>query len=331
MISQSSPTLYRTVHRLAALLVLPVATALAEPIEKEPTDFIRYSEPENADPKLETAIVTYRRSDGAHIDLMGVVHVGDKEYYRRLNTRLGTDYDGVLYELVGGPMPESGRPATDAAPPEMQLIKALQGMLFRVIDLSSQLENIDYQRENFIHADVTWEEWSKMQNARQESMLALLTRAFQRGDKLGEITNNSNAALGTLITKMLEDFDPILLKKTLAPMLGKAETMVEALEGDKGTAIISDRNTHALKIVDRELAAGRRKLCLFYGAGHMPGFEEGLVERGFTRENTQWETAWLIGKPDPNREKTGLLTHLMRDPDLMRSIFSLLNKAGKTQ
>jgi hypothetical protein len=59
------------------------------------------------------------------------------------------------------------------------------------------------------------------------------------------------------------------------------------------TILVSDRNQAALKVFQKELAKGRKKIGIFYGAAHMPDFEQRLREEfGLRRQSEQWLTAW---------------------------------------
>jgi hypothetical protein len=289
-------------------------------------DFIRFEEATDGTGKLQTATTSYRNEKGQIVDLMGVVHVGDSAYYQRLDEQLA-GYDTVLYELVGGPMPKNGQRG-EAMTGEMETVRSLQKVLFRMIGLSSQLEGINYQRDNFVHADVSWDEWKQLQAERQESMLSLLLRAMEaeKNPEVKQLMGDSSAALTDLMG-MLSDFEPQKFKMLLAPMLGEAEAMLKVMEGEDGSAILSDRNEVALGVMNAELAKGAERTCVFYGAGHMPGMDAALLDQGFQKIGTRWETAWEIGIPDPNRERVGILTHLMQDPDVMKSLISGFGKA----
>jgi hypothetical protein len=66
------------------------------------------------------------------------------------------------------------------------------------------------------------------------------------------------------------------------------------MENGKGSVVISERNKKALEVVDRETAAGRTKLGLFYGAAHLEDMEKRLEARGYQRTGERWLTAWDI-------------------------------------
>src|SRR6056297_2251383 len=79
----------------------------ADPQKAQDSDplYLRVAKTEDNKPQaLQTAIVRYRGKPGTEyadqiVDLVGVVHIGQREYYEQLNKRLGR-YDTVLYELV---------------------------------------------------------------------------------------------------------------------------------------------------------------------------------------------------------------------------------------
>ena len=113
----------------------------------EPTQFIRLQRDEKKQPiALETAIVRYGPAKGEGdltVDLVGAVHIGDKEYYKKLNKQL-QQYDVVLYELVAQPgtvIPKGGRKKDDPLSLVMQVVKM-------VLDLDMQTERIDYTKKN---------------------------------------------------------------------------------------------------------------------------------------------------------------------------------------
>jgi hypothetical protein len=105
---------------LAALSLLPcgLRAETTNPEAKEPetkhTDFVRFQEDKKG-AQLQTAIATYRNSRGVIVDLIGAIHIGDKNYYDVLNAYF-EDYDALLYEMVGDPVEQY----EDEAAPEPQ-------------------------------------------------------------------------------------------------------------------------------------------------------------------------------------------------------------------
>jgi len=117
---------------------------------------------------MDTAIASYEGRNAAGekviVDLIGAVHIGDKKYYKQLNKEFKS-YDAVLYELVA---PKNSRPQRGQAG-AYQPIGAM-------LDLDDQIEWIDYEQENFVHADMSWDEVVSSMEKRNESLLKMYFR-----------------------------------------------------------------------------------------------------------------------------------------------------------
>ncbi len=113
---------------LFLLSLLPSLTLVAEEKEvakAEKPKFVRVVRDDKEKPlTLETAIVTYVPVDPAktdiRVELVGAVHVGEKDYYAALNKEF-EQYDALLYELVareGNTVPKEreGKGAGSAPP-----------------------------------------------------------------------------------------------------------------------------------------------------------------------------------------------------------------------
>ena len=88
------------------------------------------------------------------------------------------------------------------------------------------------------------------------------------------------------------------MKLEIVHTLGRGDDQIAAFAGE--SVIISDRNDRCLQVMNRELAAGRKKLGIFYGAAHFPDMEKRLLELGFKRTDREWLTAWNIPKAVEN-------------------------------
>ena len=91
------------------------------------------------------------------------------------------------------------------------------------------------------------------------------------------------------------------LKFLLGQQMGQMEDMLAGINqtaDGKGSAILSGRNEHAMKVLAEQIEKGRKKLAIFYGAGHMPDFEKRLLEQGFKPVGEEWQTAWDIRRKD---------------------------------
>jgi hypothetical protein len=71
------------------------------------------------------------------------------------------------------------------------------------------------------------------------------------------------------------------------------ETLMEAFNGTDGNTIITERNKRALKVLHQELDAGKKKLAIFYGAGHLSDMHKQMIDE-FNMEpvSIEWLDAW---------------------------------------
>jgi hypothetical protein len=285
----------------APLLAEPPA-AVKKPVGKKPapSKFIRLQRNEKDQPiALETATVRYVPASGEGnlvVDLVGVVHVADAEYYEKLNKQLD-QYDVVLYELVAPPgtrVPKGGKRKTDNP------LALLQQITKTVLQLESQTEQIDYTRKHFVHADLSPAQMAEAIRKRGDDGLTLalsIAADMLRQQNLREMQEQKGAG------KKGEDVDflallsdpegPVKLKRLLAEQLENAASPEGSLGTTVHTILVADRNEAALKVFQKELAKGKKKIAIFYGAAHMPDFEKRLREDfGLRRDSEQWLTAW---------------------------------------
>lgn len=277
-------------HRLASALTLMILTVAAQA-----ENFIRVDE-DDAAARLQTAVTRYEK-DGASVDLIGAVHIADKVYFETLTDRFKT-YDSLLFEMIGGErLAEVGKPAPAEPAPEKKKKEAdLSGlhkvydMVARFLNLTGQLDSIDYTAKNFVHADLTNAEFTAMQKERGESLLGF---AFKAAKDAPEPANQPDAT--KLLAAMLSGKSN-LVKLEIVHTLGAGDDQIAAFAGE--SVIISDRNQRCLEVMNRELAAGHKNLGVFYGAAHFPDMEKRLTEQGFKRTKQEWLTAWDIPKKE---------------------------------
>ena len=82
---------------------LSAAPALSSAVQQADAiqDFIRFERMSGPKAELQTSVTTYRHPDTDQlVSLVGVVHIGDPGYFRRIQQELDA-HDLVLYELVG--------------------------------------------------------------------------------------------------------------------------------------------------------------------------------------------------------------------------------------
>jgi hypothetical protein len=285
------------------LLFFVGAAAMAEPppkksaSDKPASHFMRLARDKSDAPlALETAIVhcapAGKNADpqAPTVDLVAAVHVADADYYRKLNHEF-EGYDAVLYELVA---PESAKTPRPTDPANNHPITLLQNGLKDVLELEFQLKGIDYTRKNMIHADMSPDQFYQSMQDRGESMLSMLARMM--GYALAKQGQAGGEASGWQWMAALFDKDRALaLKRLMADEFVNSEDMMSSIEGPKGSTLISGRNQVALVVLRKEIAGGKKKIAIFYGAGHMPDFLKRLHDDfGLTPVDTRWLAAWNL-------------------------------------
>ncbi len=285
-------------HRVvAAICFFAAAPLLAQaPAEKKtpPTSFLRIQQ--NADKQpvaLETAIIRYVPASGQGnltVDLVSVVHVGEKAYYEKLNKQF-EQYDVLLYELVapaGTVIPKGGKKNNDHP------VAILQQMMKLVLGLEHQTDLIDYTKKNFVHADMSPADMAEAIKKRGDNALTLTLGVMadvMRQQNMA-LLKGGNAGADFDPLSLLTDGDAGLkLKRMMAQQLASMEGA--GLGQTINTILITDRNGAAMKVFQKEMANGKKKIAIFYGAAHMPDFEKRLRDDfGLKRDSVTWLKAW---------------------------------------
>lgn len=277
--------IYRfTFSAVAGLMALLLAPG---PVRADPADYIRHVPAADNSPKaLEVAVAGFEHPDGARVDLVSAIHVADRDYFAELDRRLG-GYEVVLYELVGEPGQVS---APRGATPSM--VGLLQGGMKNALGLAFQLDEIDYARDNMVHADLTPDAFSDSMRERSESIGGMMFRGWAMA--LAEQGAGKSAGQDADFIKVLfADDRQRALKRVLASQLADQVDLLETLSGKDGSTLITVRNQRALQVLAEQLDAGAERIAIFYGAGHMPDFETRLVEEfGMRKTSTEWIEAW---------------------------------------
>lgn len=261
--------------------------AVALPAEAPATEFIRV-ERDEANTRLQTAVTRYSRGN-IEVDLIGAVHIADKEYYEKLNTSFKA-YPVILFEMIGGEGLGKGNALNqEGEKPEGAL--ALLGAAFektqKALDLKGQKDEIDYSAENFVHADLTIEEFNKLNEEREQSIMSFMLK-----QALAKPSGKQPSSAGLLMALLSRN--PNKLKLQLVDTLGEGDTQMANISGDN--VIISDRNLKCLAVMQDQIKAGKTKIGIFYGAAHYPDMEKRLIELGFKQSKQTWLDAWVIPK-----------------------------------
>jgi len=268
--------------------------------EEEAVEHMRFVEEDDGAARLEVVVVKMTGPKGVMVDLVGAVHVADATYFEGLNERF-KGYDAVLYELVGSP--EKGKPlgnravANDA---RLGWIGTLQLKMKEALKLEGQLEAIDYTAANFVHADMGMDEFQKTQETKQETFLGLWLKAMaaQQSTAGSQAAGSDLASVMVLMQILMKRDSADDLKRLIGREFDQVESIMSGLEAGGGTVIIGERNRVALEVMAKEIAAGKKRLAIFYGAGHFPDMQKRLEAMGFQKTGEEWLAAWSMPAPE---------------------------------
>jgi hypothetical protein len=280
---------------LLGLLLAVFVTRPSDAAPKEKADkFIRTTRNDNDQlTALETAIVRFESEvqdqPGLVVDLIGAIHIADKSYYEKLNRRF-KKYDAVLYELVAREEANVPKPGQNAG----GVVGGLQGGMKSLLELEHQLDCIDYSQKNMVHADMSPEEFAETMKRRKESFAGMFFRLLGRA-----LAEQSEDPLGTsdwqLMAAMFAPDRAHQLKLVMAKEFADMEGQIGVFDGPEGSTIITERNGRALEVLSREIEAGKKRIAIFYGAGHLPDFQRRLQgDFQMKRVKTRWLAAWSL-------------------------------------
>ena len=224
----------------------------------------------------------------SQVDLVGAVHIADKSYYDRLNAMF-RKYDAVLYELVAPPgtrIPKGGGSSRAFS------VSYVQDGMTRMLGLAFQLNCIDYTCENLVHADLSPREFADTMRARGESFSQIFFRMM--GQSMAQqMQDPVGSSDWKVISALVANDRQRQLKRVMAEQFAEMDGAMVVFSGPNGSTLISERNKKALSILEDQLALGRKRIAIFYGAGHMADMEDRLQDH-FRMEMSgkSWLRAW---------------------------------------
>jgi hypothetical protein len=245
---------------------------------------------------LDTSIVSFVPAKAGaakvRVDLVAAVHIADLKYYQELNKRFA-GYDVVLYELVapeGTRIPKGGRKEKSG-----NLLTSVQLGMRDMLKLEFQLEKVDYTPKNFVHADLSPDEFSKSMKDKDESIASIFIRLMAAG--LAKQAQGNDTSDMQLLFAFFDKDRSLALKRAMADQFQEMEGMMTAFEGPKGSTLIGERNKRALDVLKKQIAAGKKKIAIFYGGGHMADMEKHLkADFSLKPGKTEWLQAWDMKK-----------------------------------
>lgn len=256
---------------------------------------------------LQTAISRLKLPSGQTVDLVAVVHVADKAYYGKVNKHLG-GYQTVLYEMVLD-IPQSAahqnrmrqligkskkQPKIDTSKGGNDPVSLFQRKLAELLGLEFQLPLIDYNRDNFVHADLTLKEFEKAMAAKKQSASSLLKTFLDGAGKKPDTPEEKAMAKLSMLKILSLGPTPQEQKILKAGLAADFSDLSDSMAEMEGTALLSTRNQRVMDILKERLAQGDKQFAIFYGAAHMPDLRERLKKQGWKPVSIDWLSAWKL-------------------------------------
>ena len=271
------------------LIFLLGCISLGGKVSAADSKFLRFVETGPREGHVDTAITSYRLPNGVEVALIAALHIGDEKYYNVLNRRF-KQYDGVLYEMIKERSVDPAAVGGSGHP-----ISQLQLGMKRILDLTFQLEEIDYTAGNLVHADMDPRTFAKLQREKGENWLTLFLQSFLQERRLQQSGAVRPFSTLELLVALSQSDSAHALKWMFAQQMDQLEDLLmgidQGIDGN-GSVIVSARNRVALQVMSQQIRRGKRRLAVFYGAGHMPDLEVQLIARGFRKVRHEWVTAW---------------------------------------
>ena len=290
----------RFASALLCLSAWSIAQEASDAPDKTPSDFVRFVKTDDGG-HLDTAITTSVKGDVTLV-LFGAVHIADAACYALLNDRF-TGCEVLLYELVAPPDRRPRKGEEKGFNP----LSLLQQGLKNSLGLTFQLDEIDYQASNFVHADMTPQEFEQSMDERGESLLSIMWSMMSGGmqrqaEKMEQAEGAAPAQEFDLVKAFRSREGHHQLRLAFAEQLEEIE-MLSA--GGKGSTLLEGRNEKCLEVLQREMAAGQKKIGIYYGAAHFLHMEARLVgDLGFRKVAHEWIVAWDCKKRlDPKYDR----------------------------
>ena len=190
-------------------------------------------------------------------------------------------------------IPKGGRVEGDGI--SLNPIGAIQKGLKDLLDLEFQLEQIDYTKRNFVHADMTPTEFGESMKENDESVAGYALKAM--GQSMAMQASGKDTGSAGMLMALFSSNKSLRMRRVMAEQMINMEAGLVMFEGKDGSTIINHRNAKCMEVLKRELESGKKKIAIFYGAGHLADMEKRLVSDFQMNVGGQkWIPAWNLTK-----------------------------------
>ena len=203
----------------------------------------------------------------------------------------------MLYELIApeGTVIPKGGSDKDAAAGIPNPVAAIQQAMQSVTELEFQLNQIDYTKKNFVHADMSPEEFAQSMKANEESIGGYVLKAI--GQSMAMQQGGGKDPTVSLALAMFSSNKVLRIRRAFADQIHNMESGMIIFKGKDGSTIIDHRNAKCMEVLRREIANGETEIGIFYGAGHLMDMERRLLsDFKATRGGQHWLKAWKLTK-----------------------------------
>lgn len=220
--------------------------------------------------------------------LMGVVHVGQADYYKEIQALLDAQ-DLVLYEGVRPSQKQVE--AAKAAPADQEKPKGIYHIFGEVIGLEMQNDHISYKNPKWINSDLSWDQMAELSKEDSGAESPAVGMVQQMMDPNSPAATMMNRILQMPLPGMKEAMKVFFVKK-----LGETNDPKTGLTQDAvfNRVILEERNKAVIADLKKLLEQPEppKSIGILYGAAHQPAFANYLTEAyGYKVAETKWFSA----------------------------------------
>jgi hypothetical protein len=162
------------------------------------------------------------------------------------------------------------------------------------LELSFQLDEVDYSPKNFVHADMSPSEFGEDMKKRKDGFVGMFARMMGAG-MVQQAGKKGQQQQADLMAAFLAK-DPIKMRRAMADQFESMEGQLAGLADKDGkSTLLTERNRKAFEVLSQELTKGKKKISVFYGAAHLNDMHERLLrDFGAQPVATEWVDAWPL-------------------------------------
>ena len=148
------------------------------------------------------------------------------------------------------------------------MVSMFQRFLKDVLELDFQLDDVDYTKPNFVHADLDAETFAKMQEERGESMMGLMLQQMIR--QMAKEMDGKGPKQEMSLMDLVDAFNSPDRARQFKMILGKSfGDLDDQMAGMQGSVLLTERNKKALSVLKDQIQRGKKNIGVFYGAAHL--------------------------------------------------------------